>query len=334
MSDLQALHIFIKKPVSQEMIRFLVSTTNSVIAVAPSQSQLDPQGYPTPPSSPSIYAQKSSPPAPSLHSFIEQLVNYSHVPTSTLMSTLVYLTRLRAVLPPNSVGMETTRHRIFLGALILVAKSLNDSSPLNKHWCKYTDGLLTLADVNALELEMIDYLGWNNLTITAKDLIDNLAHFLEPIKWKLRHHNELKLSKARSQYLSASASASSLEIPLIPKSPSSSPTQPLFTYSKPQRQYSSPSSYLSPPSYRTTPRSVDSSTLSVPSLASSTTSYSTSNTTISSILTDSSESKLKSVNLDSAGLKPLRLKGYSDSGKENSYKFTAPGQNNPTQLRA
>lgn len=214
MSDLQALHVFLKKSVSREMIDFLVATTNSVIPVVPTGMTYT-AGYPTPPGSPSRI--------PSLHTFIERLVKYSHVPTSTLMSTLVYLARLREILPPNSVGMETTRHRIFLGALILAAKNLNDSSPLNKHWCKYTDGLLALKDVNALEMEMIEYMGWEHLRVSIDDLLRALAHFLDPIKWKIRHDTESRLAKARAEYP---------ELPVSPlATPSASPTQPLYSYS-------------------------------------------------------------------------------------------------------
>ncbi|GME95215.1 unnamed protein product [Ambrosiozyma monospora] len=176
MSDVQALYIFLRKPVSTEMIDFLVSTTNSIIQIQPT----------------SLKKYNETPP---LSKFIQNLITYSHVQTPTLMSTLVYLTRLGSILPPNSTGMETTRHRIFLGALILAAKNLNDSSPMNKHWCKYTDGLLSLKDINALEVELIGYLGWQNLRITNLDLLNNFSYFLAPIKSKLRKQMDLKLSK-------------------------------------------------------------------------------------------------------------------------------------------
>ncbi|QPG73945.1 hypothetical protein FOA43_001260 [Brettanomyces nanus] len=335
MSDLEALHVFVKRPVSEEMIQFLVDTTNSVITLSscPDHYPTDGyHGYLTPPSTPPLSSVKSSK-IPSLFKFIEHLIKYSHVPTSTLMSSLVYLTRLRQVLPPNSVGMESTRHRIFLGALILAAKSLNDSSPLNKHWCKYTDGLLTLNDVNALELDMIEYLGWDNLTISNDDLVKNLSHFLEPIKWKLRHERELKLSEARAAGFAAAD--------VVVSAPLASPTEPLFAHSNsshfsiPHPTYCSGDYIPSPTSSVGTsssvaPMSVDSSMLSVPSLASS--SSTTSDSTISSILTDSLYSKSpKLANIAGISLKPLRLKGYVDSlsNKENNYKLSADYSHQP-----
>jgi G1/S-specific cyclin PLC1 len=43
--------------------------------------------------------------------------------------------------------MHCTRHRVFLAALIVAAKYLNDSSPKNKYWNKYA-GLFSLAETS------------------------------------------------------------------------------------------------------------------------------------------------------------------------------------------
>ncbi|KAG7880290.1 hypothetical protein KL905_002959 [Ogataea polymorpha] len=212
MSDVQALYHFLRRPVSPDMIQCLVNTTNSVIAV-PDYSR---SSLPSPPASP---LEK---PVPSLYCFIEALIDHSHVQTPTLMSSLVYLIRLREILPPNSTGMETTRHRIFLGCLILAAKNLNDSSPLNKHWCKYTNGLLSLRDVNTLEMELIGYLGWDNIRIRQSDLISTFSPFLEPIKSKLRRQSEAKIAKHRDLTRDLTKSHLSSSLP--------SPTQPLYAH--------------------------------------------------------------------------------------------------------
>lgn len=182
------------------MVQYLVSTTNSVIRVKQSKSA----SYPSPPITPldSHYDKKRNP--VSLTVFIENLIRYSNVQTPTLMSTLVYLTRLRSILPANSYGIETTRHRVFLGCLILAAKNLNDSSPLNKHWSQYTDGLLTIKEVHTIERELLNYLNWE-LRITNTDLINCFAPFLQPIKEKLR-----KESKPYIQPLQSSKSYTSI----------------------------------------------------------------------------------------------------------------------------
>lgn len=162
MSDYEALFHFNRKPVSIEMVQYLASTTSSIIKVKKNNNIVDL-------------------PAPPLMRFIRNLISYSNVQTPTLMATTVYLTKLRSIIPANVYGIETTRHRIFLGCLILAAKTLNDSSPLNKHWASYTDGLLHIREVNTIERELLEYFDWN-VCITTDELIACLSPFLQPIK--------------------------------------------------------------------------------------------------------------------------------------------------------
>lgn len=164
MSNYESLIHFNRNPVSNEMIDFLSSTTESIINVQEARS-----------------ISNIALPPPSLTRFIKNLVLHSNVQTPTLMATSVYLAKLRAIIPNNVYGIETTRHRIFLGCLILAAKTLNDSSPLNKHWAKYTDGLLTICEVNTIERELLEYFDWN-VIINTKDLITCLEPLLKPIK--------------------------------------------------------------------------------------------------------------------------------------------------------
>ncbi|WLF76971.1 PHO85 interacting cyclin [Lodderomyces elongisporus] len=181
MSDKEALKIFSRQPVSLDMINFLVATTNSIIQVRQPASQKT-KCF----GSSSIITKN---PTISLANFIKTLINYSNVQTPTLMATLVYLNKLRNYLPANAIGMETTRHRIFLSALIVAAKSLNDSSPLNKHWTKYTDGLLSIEEVNLAERELISILNWD-INIKEHELIITLQPFLSGIKKHLVQKQE------------------------------------------------------------------------------------------------------------------------------------------------
>ncbi|KAG7196195.1 uncharacterized protein KQ657_000207 [Scheffersomyces spartinae] len=206
MSDKEALKIFSRKPVSDDMIEFLVATTNSTIQVksssAPTYSKVDgsrmdvmvtsvPRGY------------------VSLTTFIKNLIKHSNVQTPTLMATLVYLNKVRNILPANAVGMETTRHRIFLASLILAAKSLNDSSPLNKHWTAYTDGLLSNQEVNLAERELISLLKWD-INIKERELLVALQPFLSVIKdqllAKLQRETMEKANYYRMSHMSSSSS--------------------------------------------------------------------------------------------------------------------------------
>lgn len=205
MSDFEALLQFNRRAVSQDMIMYLSRSTESIIQVRETNSMVD-----------------VALPAPKLEIFIARLVKYSNVQTPTLMATSVFLSRLRSIIPANVYGIETTRHRIFLGCLILSAKTLNDSSPLNKHWASYTDGVLHLKEVNTIERELLEYFDWN-LSITTNDLINVLAPFLKPIKEQIIRSKQQDLllfnaptpSQAKSRYSPHSRSSSYNSIPSL-----------------------------------------------------------------------------------------------------------------------
>ena len=199
MSDYEALKVFSRQPVSQEMVEFLAATTCSVIQVKPVVNPKSLQGL--------MVVTPVTKEAVPLTQFISKLIEYSNVQTPTLMAALVYLNRLRNALPGNAVGIETTRHRIFLASLILSAKSLNDSSPLNKHWTKYTDGLLSNKDVNSAERELIGILKWN-LNVDEQEIVAALQPFLTRIKKDLQRKHELECN-AKSEYYRMSSFYSS-----------------------------------------------------------------------------------------------------------------------------
>ncbi|KAI9779205.1 MAG: hypothetical protein M1816_003645 [Peltula sp. TS41687] len=120
---------------------------------------------------------------PSVEMFIRQLVRRSKVGVGILMSTLVYLDRLRQSLPATVCrALNCTIHRIFLVSLILAAKNLNDSSPKNLGWARYShvpgyDGWgFSLPEVNLMERQLLSILEWN-VRITQKDLLSQLELF-------------------------------------------------------------------------------------------------------------------------------------------------------------
>jgi PHO85 cyclin-1 len=191
-----ALEEFCLQPVTKEMVAHLARQASLVIrceASEPSAASSDMP--PTPPSTPPLDDASrqiaSLPLLPTLEAFITSLVNRSKVQVPTLMSSLVYLARLQARLPPVAKGMRCTVHRIFLASLILAAKNLNDSSPKNKHWAYYTpvkgyEGFgFSLAEVNLMERQMLYLLDWDT-RVTEEDLLFHFEPFLAPIRARLR----------------------------------------------------------------------------------------------------------------------------------------------------
>ncbi|KAJ5678747.1 hypothetical protein N7462_006991 [Penicillium macrosclerotiorum] len=186
-----ALDEFVTHRVSREMVTYLADQASQVIRCeAHVTNTVNQHGQPTPPSTPPMDASDSLPPLPTIEEFISSLVARSQVQVPTLMSSLVYLGRLRARLPPVAKGMRCTVHRIFLASLILAAKNLNDSSPKNKHWARYTmvkgyDGFgFSLPEVNLMERQLLFLLDWET-RVTEEDLLTYLEPFLAPIRERM-----------------------------------------------------------------------------------------------------------------------------------------------------
>ncbi len=210
-----ALEQFVFTPVDHRMIRYLADAAHNVIQcdptmMPPTASEVQRRSLPTPPDSPSHSpaprpVRREDGGLPSLEEFIGQLVVSSNVQVPTLMSTLVYLHRLKARLQPMAKGLRCTTHRIFLASLILAAKYLNDSSPKNKHWAKYsviTNDIYNFGfsrtEVNLMEKQLLFLLDWD-LRITDEDLYRELDGFLAPIRQDVAARFERRQRRLRQK---------------------------------------------------------------------------------------------------------------------------------------
>lgn len=194
-----ALNEFVKLPVSRDMICHLARHASQVIRCeSPPASPQQPTPPSTPPSE-DVLDDSGRPSLPSVETFIASIVARSQVQVPTLMASLVFLERLRSRLPPVAKGMRCTVHRIFLASLILAAKNLNDSSPKNKHWARYTvvkgyDGFgFSLPEVNLMERQLLFLLDWET-RVTEDELFTHLEPFLGPIRrrFQIQEHEKKK----------------------------------------------------------------------------------------------------------------------------------------------
>ncbi|KAI1420360.1 hypothetical protein F5Y12DRAFT_134566 [Xylaria sp. FL1777] len=229
-----ALDQFIRLPVSHAMIFHLAEAASKVIQCDPNMMPPPPQcetQYPTPPRTPSPKAIRCDDSGlPTLEEFITQLIVSSNVQVPTLMSTLVYLARLKSRLQPMAKGLRCTTHRIFLAALILSAKYLNDSSPKNKHWANYSHVHcdeysfgFSRTEVNLMEKQLLFLLDWD-LRITEEDLYRELDLFLAPIRDDLEaKYRRMQRRKQRQEEAAAAAAAAArawaeVQVPTPPAS--------------------------------------------------------------------------------------------------------------------
>ncbi|TFK72734.1 hypothetical protein BDN72DRAFT_815631 [Pluteus cervinus] len=181
----------------------------------------------------------------SFTTFVTNVITRAEVTTPTLLAALAYIDRAK---PYLHISIEEwARERVFLGALIVAAKYLNDSTLKNVHWALCT-GVFGKRDVGRIEREFLDVLNFE-LAIAESDLLAHYhgimtvaEHFEQkssPVYRGRSHHHTRRHSRNIAPALSHS--------PDSPSSSSSS-TSPRTPSSVRSSGYSSqPSKHESPP---------------------------------------------------------------------------------------
>lgn len=99
--------------------------------------------------------------------FATRVIHRSQVTLPIILVALVYIERARAHL---FIELEQWAcERIFLGALVVASKYVNDASPKNTYWAAWT-GLFGKGDIGRVEREFVDVLDWD-LSLRESDII-------------------------------------------------------------------------------------------------------------------------------------------------------------------
>lgn len=137
---------------------------------------------------------------PSFTTFVTNVLTRAEVSMPTLLVALAYIDRVK---PHLNISLEVwALERVFLGAVIVASKYLNDSTLKNIHW-SLCSGSFGKRDCGRIEREFLDVLDWE-LGVKESDL--------------LSHHDGLTTAVLHSRRYQSSSSSHCQRVPYSPKS--------------------------------------------------------------------------------------------------------------------
>ncbi|KAF5313554.1 hypothetical protein D9758_019117 [Tetrapyrgos nigripes] len=137
--------------------------------------------------------------------FVNTVLTRAEVTTPVVLATLVYIDRAR---PHLHIALEEwALERVFLGAIIVASKYLNDSTLKNIHWALCT-GVFGKRDVGRIEREFLDVLDWE-LSVSEQDLLVHHADISAIIFAHTQRHTHSSPASSPSASPASSTSSSS-----------------------------------------------------------------------------------------------------------------------------
>ncbi|KIL00079.1 hypothetical protein PAXRUDRAFT_360398 [Paxillus rubicundulus Ve08.2h10] len=115
--------------------------------------------------------------------FVANVLSRAEVTIPTILVSLVYIDRAK---PHLQIALEEWAcERVFLGAVMIASKYLNDSTLKNVHWAICT-GVFGKRDVGRIEREFLDVLDFE-LSVTEDDILSHHAS-LSAVALPLHNH--------------------------------------------------------------------------------------------------------------------------------------------------
>lgn len=146
-------------------------------------------------------------PTPTLAHFVAYALHRTRLPSIVTFAALLLLQRLKIRFP---AARGSSGHRLFISAFMIASKVICDDTYSNQSWGIVAQKMFALKEINQMEREMCGYLEWN-LNVGGDEVLDFEARI------RAEHGpNAVMAPKAAS-------SASSLDLPPVASSSSSSP---------------------------------------------------------------------------------------------------------------
>ncbi|KAJ8522896.1 hypothetical protein ONZ45_g621 [Pleurotus djamor] len=184
----QAIMDLIDVKISRSLIDYMVDCVAETVDYA--------MGRPTPSSSYKGRAARRSE-YTKFTTFVTNVITRAEVATPVYLAALVYIDRAR---PHLHIALEEwALERVFLGALIVASKYLNDSTLKNVHWALCT-GVFGKRDVGRIEREFLDVLDFE-LSVTEEDILthfDDIAN-VTSAPFAMRNHVDYYYSRQQQQ---------------------------------------------------------------------------------------------------------------------------------------
>ncbi|KAI8354566.1 cyclin domain-containing protein [Choanephora cucurbitarum] len=88
---------------------------------------------------------------PTLSVFVRHLFHHCQLTPTLLVVTLIYLQRLKEGLPLHSKGEFDTPYKIFIAAVVLATKFIEDKSTITQSIYRFISPLYKARDINEME---------------------------------------------------------------------------------------------------------------------------------------------------------------------------------------